>query len=215
MSSIRGANVQTTNPGASKVCWTGGGWWIRAGDRLEIVGVERVGIDHPVPADDVERMARQRVAGQPAAVLDQDGRLLLEIDGGDLARAVEVALAVRSAQPQLAVGVEISAGDRDVAGRLDHEQVGLAGGLEFEPIGRAPRDDDVIEVAKRQRAEHACAACRGRNGRRSPRRRRRCGRAPRCGCSGRQRASVTSSLPKSATRPVIGSPERGIVRVFT
>ena len=39
----------------------------RAGDRLEIVGVERVGIHHPVPADDVEGMARQGVARQPPA----------------------------------------------------------------------------------------------------------------------------------------------------
>ena len=38
----------------------------RAGDRLEVVGVERVRIDHAVPADDVERMVRQRVARQPA-----------------------------------------------------------------------------------------------------------------------------------------------------
>src|SRR5207248_8882161 len=28
VSSIRGANVQTTNPFASNVWWIGGGWWI-------------------------------------------------------------------------------------------------------------------------------------------------------------------------------------------
>ena len=133
--------------------------------------------------------------------------------GGDLARAVQVALAVRSAQLELAVGVEISAGDRDIAGRLDHEQVGLARRLEFEPIGRAAGDDDVIEVAKGQRAEHRVQrAAAGMDeddlvG---------VGVAEQLSLRllGRQRASVTSSLPKSATRPVIGSPARGIVRVF-
>jgi hypothetical protein len=54
----------------------------------------------------------------------------------------------------LTVGIEIFPGNRNVAGRLDHEHIGLAGWLEFEAIGRAPGDDDVIKVAKRQGTEH-------------------------------------------------------------
>ena len=100
------------------------------------------------------------------------------------------------------------------AGRLDHQQVGLACRLEFEPIGRAPGDDDVIEVAKRQRAEHRVqAAAAGMNE----------DHLVGVGVAeqlflrllGAAAASVTSSLPKSTTRPEIGSPARGIVRVFT
>ena len=34
----------------------------RAGDRLEIVGIEGVRIDHAVPADHIERMRGQRIA---------------------------------------------------------------------------------------------------------------------------------------------------------
>ena len=67
---------------------------------------------------------------------------------------MQVALAEGCAQPQLAVGVEVFGRDRDAARRLDHEQVGLAGRVELEPIGRASGDDDVIELAERQRAEH-------------------------------------------------------------
>ena len=67
---------------------------------------------------------------------------------------MEVALAVGRAEPDLAVRVEIARRDRHVAGRLDDQQVGRGGRLELEPIGRAAGDDDVIEFAKRQRAEH-------------------------------------------------------------
>ncbi len=83
-----------------------------------------------------------------------DRRLLFAVDHRDLARAVEVALAVRSTQPQLAVRVEIPRRNRDVAGRFDHQQIGRGAGLEFEAIGRAAGNDDVIEIAKGQRAEH-------------------------------------------------------------
>ena len=67
---------------------------------------------------------------------------------------MQVALAVRCAQLQLTVGIEIFAGNRNITRRLDHEQIGLARGLEFEAIGRAPGDDDIIKFAKRQRTEH-------------------------------------------------------------
>ena len=96
-----------------------------AGDRLEVVGVERVRIHHPVPADDVEGMARQGIAREPLAILDDNRRLLFEVDHRDLARSMKIALAVGSTQPQLAVGVEILGRDRDVAGRFDHEEIGL------------------------------------------------------------------------------------------
>ena len=75
----------------------------RAGDRLEVVGVEGVGIDHAVPADHVEGMVRQRVARQPRAVLDEHGGFLLLIDDQRLARAVQIALGIRRSQAELAV----------------------------------------------------------------------------------------------------------------
>ncbi len=69
---------------------------------------------------------------------------------------MEVALAKGSAQLQLAVVVLIASGNLQAAARLDHEQVGLQGRVEFETVGCGSRNDDVIEVAKRQGPEH-CA----------------------------------------------------------
>jgi hypothetical protein len=99
-------------------------------------------------------MAGQRVVGEPAAVLHEHGRFLFEVDGCDLARAMEVAFAIRRAQLQLSIGIEILTGDRNVPRPLDHEQIRLARSLEFESIGRAAGDDDVIVVTKWQRTEH-------------------------------------------------------------
>lgn len=67
----------------------------QAGDRLEVVGVEGVGIDQAVPADHIERVVGHCVAGHPLAVLDQHGHVLIFVDDIDLARTVEVALIVR------------------------------------------------------------------------------------------------------------------------
>ena len=111
---------------------------------------------------------------------------------------MQVALAVRRTQPELTVGVEILRGNRDVARRLDHEQIGLAAGLEFEPIGRAPGDDDVIEVAKRQAARTSCASVPRPEWTKITSSASALRNSSCCGCSGRQRARVTSSLPKSS-----------------
>jgi predicted Zn-dependent protease with MMP-like domain len=94
-----------------------------ARDRLEVVGVEREGIGHAVPADDVERMARQDIARQPRAVLDEHRRLLVAVDDFNRGRPMQIALAEGRSKPQLAVGVEIAGGYADIAGRLDDEQV--------------------------------------------------------------------------------------------
>src|ERR1700748_2555509 len=89
-SSIRGANVQMTKFGPWKVWCAGGGRWKRpvrgseaaafdvvaqidaARARLEVRGVERVGVDVAVPADDVERVAVQHVGLQAVADAQRD-----------------------------------------------------------------------------------------------------------------------------------------------
>ena len=96
-----------------------------AGDRLEVVGVEGVRIDHAVPADHVERMIGQGVARQPRAVLDQHRYVFFAVDDIRLARPVQIALAIRGAEAKLAVGIEIARRRHDVAGRLDDQQIRL------------------------------------------------------------------------------------------
>ena len=158
-------------------------------------------------------MVRQGVASQPAAVLDDDRRLLLAIDHADLARAVKISLAVGSAHLHLTVGIHIPGRNRELPARLDHQQVGPAPRLEFESVSRAARNHDVIEITKRQRPEHRVQH--------SPAAMHEhhfvgVGVAEKLflAASGRQRAIVTSLLPKSSTRPLIGSPDRGIAPVF-
>ena len=112
------------------------------------------GINHAVPADHVERMRGQRVARQPLPVLHQHRHVLFLIDDERLARAVQVALVIGSAQAKLAVWVQIIRRNADVAGRLDDEQVRRRVAFEFDAIGHAARNHDVVERLERQGAEH-------------------------------------------------------------
>ena len=100
-----------------------------AGDRHEVLDVERVGVEAAVPADDVERV---RGVGQPgaddarravAAVLDEHLDVGAVLDER-LLRAVQVALAVRRVLEELAEAGEVALGRRDVAVRLDGVEPG-------------------------------------------------------------------------------------------
>ncbi len=131
-----------------------------------------------------------------------------------LGRAVQVALAERRAEPELAVGVQVPRREADQPRRLDHEQVGLRAGVELEPVGRAARDDDVVERLERQRAEEreqlAAAPVDEEDlvGERvAVQLRLRLGRAGSARASRRRWSS-------SGTRPVIGSPSAGISPVL-
>jgi hypothetical protein len=122
-----------------------------AGDRLEIVRVERERVDATVPADDVERVVHQCVSREPGAVLDDDGVIAFFIAGEQLTRAMDVAFAERGTESELAVVVQIAIRKSEIGPRFDDEQIGLA--LELQFIGRASRNDDVVERLELQPAE--------------------------------------------------------------
>ncbi len=126
----------------------------RAGDRLEIVGIEGERIIHAVPADHVEWMMSQGVARQPVAVLDQDRGILLLVHDVDVLRPVQIALIIGSAHAELPIRIQVIGRNYDTPGRLEDEQIRLGPGVKFQPIGRAARHDNVIEWPKGQRPKH-------------------------------------------------------------
>ena len=127
-----------------------------AGDRHEVLDVERVGVEAAVPADHVERVRRvgQRGADDAArtvaAVLHQHldvGALLDE----RLARAVQVALAVRRVLEELAEPRQVALRRRDVGVGLDRVQPRLLG--RQPPMRRRARDQHVVTGAVGQHPE--------------------------------------------------------------
>src|SRR5699024_9007899 len=91
--------------------------------------VEGVGVEAPVPADDVEGVGGHRVHGAgdapfaAAAVLDVDLDVAL-LTQQRLGRAVQVALAVGGVLEELAVARQVALGRGDVAVGLDGVQAG-------------------------------------------------------------------------------------------
>src|SRR5438067_5725919 len=86
-------------------------WWRLmncAGDRFEILGVERERINVSIPANDIEGMMRHRYAGPARAVLDQNFRILLLVDCVQLARSMKIALGIRRAHFDLAFLIQIT-----------------------------------------------------------------------------------------------------------
>ena len=68
---------------------------------------------------------------------------------------MQVALAVGSAEAELAVGVEVAAaGWSTLPADSMTSRSGLGAGVEVDAVRRAARDDDVVERPERQRAEH-------------------------------------------------------------
>ena len=59
----------------------------------------------------------------------------------------------RGAQPQLAVGVEVSRRKDDVVARFDHQQVWRNVRIELDQVGGGARDEDVVEGLEGQHAE--------------------------------------------------------------
>src|SRR5439155_20350037 len=95
------------------------------GDRLKIVSIKRERVNHAVPADDIEGMLAERVARQPATVLDENRCVAFAVDDLRLLRTVEISLAVRGAEPHLAVRVQIAIRDDDIPCSFEHKQIGL------------------------------------------------------------------------------------------
>ena len=90
-----------------------------AGDRLEVVGVERERIEIAVPADRVERVRGEHVAREALAIPDENRGLFLPIDDLDFRGSVQVALIVRHAQAPFAVRVQVN------PSKLKAQKIGL------------------------------------------------------------------------------------------
>jgi DNA-binding Lrp family transcriptional regulator len=90
-----------------------------ADHRLEVVNVERVGVDVPVPADDVQRVVVQA----EALIATADAHHELVLAGlamtDQLGRRMEVALRVGSMLQQLPVAVAIAVRGLDLARRVE------------------------------------------------------------------------------------------------
>jgi len=98
-----------------------------AGEGLEIVGVEGVGIDHAVPAGDVEGVVGlddvSEARGVWGAVFDEDFGVLLAVDDEGLGGTVDVAFGLGGSELDLAVGVVVAFGEADGAGGFEDEVV--------------------------------------------------------------------------------------------
>src|SRR5690625_697351 len=130
-----------------------------AGDRLEVVDIEDVRVQTPVPADHVERVLRHDVhrADQTtrtvATVFDVDLDVGL-IDSDRFPRYPQVSFTVRRVLEQLAIAGEVAPGRSNVAGRLD--AVGAYGArTRRDPaVRRRPRDNDVVTGPDVEVPEH-------------------------------------------------------------
>ena len=85
----------------------------RAGDRFEVLGIERERIQITIPAQHIERMMRQRHASEARAVFHQNIDILLLVDGDDLGRPVKIALGIRRAHFDLTVVIKIARRNSD------------------------------------------------------------------------------------------------------
>ena len=123
-----------------------------SGDRLEVVDVERVRIDVPVPGGDVERVIVQAVALVAGADAHDElvvARLLVT---DQLGRAVEVTLGERRVLEQLAVAVAVPVRGLELPGRVERQPQLLAGRRQ-DPVRGAARDHDVVVLAVGEGAE--------------------------------------------------------------
>ena len=103
-----------------------------AGARLEVVGVERVRPDVPVPADHVERVSVELVLLVRAADAQEQPSRPGLVGRLELSRPVEVPLRVRRVLEQLAVAVAVPVRRLELARRVEAEPELL------DAIGAAP-----------------------------------------------------------------------------
>ncbi len=143
-----------TKFGPWKVWCAGGGRWKRPGARLEVGGVERVGVDVAVPPDHVERVAVEDVGLQPVAHAQRDRPLAGLVDRLERGRPMEVALRVRRVLEQLAVAVAVAVRGLDLARGVEAHPVLLGALRRLPAVGRPARDHDVVLLAVGDGAEH-------------------------------------------------------------
>src|SRR6478752_6952518 len=114
-------------------------------DRLEVVDVERPGIELAVPADDVERMMIEDDLVQSVVLLHDDLMIAHLIVRVQLARHADVTLRVRRALDELTELVAIPLGRADVAAPLhDQELRRLTASIEAIAVHDAAVDDQIV-----------------------------------------------------------------------
>src|SRR5262252_2804367 len=79
----------------------------RAGNRLEILGVECERIHEPIPADHVEWMMGHCYLGPSRAVLHQNLAVLISVDREHFGGAMQIALGIRRTHFYLTLFVQI------------------------------------------------------------------------------------------------------------
>src|ERR1700730_12539166 len=122
-------------------------------DRLEIVDVERPGIEVSVPTHDVERMMVQHDLVDPVVLFHQNRKVSHLIDRLDERRAPDVALGVRSALDQLSEFIAIPLGPPHVSPALEDNELRLLGfQVEFVAMQNAAVDDEIVALVKWQHA---------------------------------------------------------------
>ncbi len=119
-----------------------------ADDRLEVVDVERPGIELTVPPHHVERVMVEDDLVEPVVLLDHDREGALLIVGAELTRDADVALAVRRPLDQLTHRIEIALRRPDVAATLHHQELRRLG--EAIAVQDVPMDDEIIAGDERE-----------------------------------------------------------------
>ena len=123
-----------------------------ADDRLEVVDVERPRIEHPVPPDDVARVVVEHELVEAVVLLHDDPEIAPLVVRHELARHLEVALAVRRALDDLAVVVAVALDGVRTYPRLSMIR-SFAGLREQIAVQNAAMDDQVVARRDRQVAE--------------------------------------------------------------
>ena len=124
------------------------------GARLEVVGVEGVRPDVPVPADDVERVPIEHVL--LVAVAHPHGHRVLAalVVGLELLGRVEVPLRERRMLEQLPVAVAVAVRRLDLARGVEADPVLLLALGQLEGVRGPARDHDVVALTERHAPEH-------------------------------------------------------------
>src|SRR5829696_5809000 len=125
-----------------------------SGARLEVVSVERVRPDVAVPPDDVERMPVEQVVLEAVPHANGDRELAGVVERLELHGRAEVPLRERRVLEQLAIAVAIAVRGLDLAGGVEADPELLLPVRQLPRVGRAPRDDDVVALAKRHASEN-------------------------------------------------------------
>src|SRR5262249_33539226 len=118
-------------------------------DRLEVVDVERPGIEVSVPANDVERVVIEDELVQTVILLHEELEVAHLVMRAKLDGATHVALGIRSALLELTELVAIALGPAYVAAALHDEELRLISlHVELVAMKDTAMDDEVVALVE-------------------------------------------------------------------